>query len=219
MPDASWLHLLAGRFIAFEGPDGSGKSTQLRRFVRLAADAGLTVREVREPGGTIVGEAIRSILLDHAQKDMTLTCEMMLYMASRAQLVEQTIRPALARGELVIADRFLASTLAYQGSAGGMPEEEIRAVAAVALHGCLPDLNIVFDVDEQTAARRLSPLLDRMEAKGRDYHRRVCEGYRRQLQRDPAHYRRVDAGLTEPEVWTQLVAVVRAHFAGEPARA
>jgi dTMP kinase len=204
---------LSGRFIAFEGPDGSGKSTQLRRFVRACQEAGVAVCEVREPGGTVVGEAIRAILLDHAQKDMTLTCEMMLYMASRAQLVQQVIRPALARGELVLADRFLASTLAYQGAAGGIPVREIQAVAEVALHGCLPDVNLVFDVDQDTASRRLSPLLDRMEAKGREFHRRVCEGYRAQIAADPARYRRVDASQAEDAVWVQVLAVLKQRFA------
>lgn len=205
---------LAGRFVVFEGPDGSGKSTQFRRFVRAAQAVGVTVCEVREPGGTIVGEAIRAILLDHAQKDMTLTCEMMLYMASRAQLVEQRIRPALARRELVAADRFLPSTLAYQGTAGGLPRTAIDAVARVALQGCEPDLVVIFDVDESTALQRLSPLLDRMEAKGREFHKRVREGYRQQVQEHPARYRRVDASVSEAEVWEQVRAVTRDFFAG-----
>ena len=114
-----WFRHLSGKFIVFEGPDGSGKTTQFRRFLRAAEASGLTVCEVREPGGTGVGEKIREVLLDHAHKDMTLTCEMLLYMASRAQLIEQKIIPALTRGELVAADRFLPSTLAYQGTAGG----------------------------------------------------------------------------------------------------
>lgn len=208
-----WLPALAGRFIVFEGPDGSGKSTQFRRFLGACQRAGVTVCEVREPGGTGVGERIRDILLDHAHKDMSLACEMLLYMASRAQLVEQRIRPALARRELVVADRFVASTLAYQGAAGGMPMKDITDVARVALQGCRPDLIVVFDVDEPTALRRMSPLLDRMEAKGSEFHRRVRQEYLDQIAADPEHYRRIDASLSEEQVWTALMAVLHQTFA------
>src|SRR5262249_8577274 len=102
VPDPAWLKSLAGKFLVFEGPDGSGKTTQFNRFLRACTDAGLAVCEVREPGGTGVGEKIREVLLDHAHKDMSLACEMLLYMASRAQLVQQRIRPALSRGQLVL---------------------------------------------------------------------------------------------------------------------
>jgi dTMP kinase len=207
-----WLSSLAGKFLVFEGPDGSGKSTQFRRFLRACEAAGLTVCEVREPGGTGVGEEIRDILLDHAHKDMTLACEMLLYMASRAQLIEQKILPALKRGELVLADRFLASTLAYQGTAGGMPIKDIQDVARVALRGCKPDLVIVFDVDQETAAKRLSPLLDRMEAKGAEFHRKVREGYLEQIGNDPAHYLRVDAGQNEDQVWESFMTSLKAKL-------
>lgn len=208
-----WLPALAGRFIVFEGPDGSGKTTQFRRFMGACQRAGLTICEVREPGGTGVGEKIRDILLDHAHKDMSLACEMLLYMASRAQLVEQRIRPALAQKELVVADRFVSSTLAYQGAAGGMPIKDISDVARVALQGCLPDLVVVFDVDEATAQRRMSPLLDRMEAKGSEFHKRVRKGYLDQIAQDPHHYRRIDASLSEEQVWTALMAVLHQKFA------
>jgi len=210
--DATWYKSLSGKFVVFEGPDGSGKTTQFRRFLRACTDAGVQVCEVREPGGTGVGEKIREVLLDHAHKDMSLACEMLLYMASRAQLVEQRIRPALGRGELVAADRFVASTLAYQGSAGGMPVRDIADVARVALQGCVPDLVVVFDVDEATALKRMSPLLDRMEAKGSEFHRRVRQGYLEQIASDPQHYRKIDATLTEEQVWVALQAVLRQRF-------
>jgi len=200
-----WLKSLSGKFIVFEGPDGSGKTTQFRRFLRAVEAAGVTICEVREPGGTGVGERIREILLDHAHKDMTLACEMLLYMASRSQLIEQKIMPALKRGELVAADRFLPSTLAYQGTAGGMPTRDILDVARVALRGCNPDLVIVFDVDQETAAKRLSPLLDRMEAKGAEFHKRVRQGYLDQIKSEPHRYLRIDASQTEDQVWASLL--------------
>lgn len=211
--DPAWFRSLAGKFVVFEGPDGSGKTTQFRRFLGACQQAGLTVCEVREPGGTGVGEKIREVLLDHAHKDMSLACEMLLYMASRAQLVEQRIRPALAQGHLVLADRFVASTLAYQGTAGGMPIRDITDVARVAMQGCAPDLVVVFDVDENTAAKRMGLLLDRMEAKGREFHAKVRKGYLDQVAADPEHFRRIDATLPEDSVWTALIAVVRQRFA------
>ena len=160
--DPALADRLRGRFVVFDGPDGSGKSTQLSRFIAAAEAAGLTVCEVREPGGTHIGEEIRKVLLDakHEQSHpMDLRCEMMLFMASRAQLITQRVEPAIQRGELVIADRFISSTLAYQGAAGGLPIPDILAVGRVALGQYWPNLVVVFDVDEQTAQARMNPLL------------------------------------------------------------
>ena len=184
---------LAGRFVAFDGPDGSGKSTQISRFVKGARAAGLVVREVREPGGTSIGEQIRQILLDPINAEMTLGCEMLLYMASRSQLVEREIKPALSRGELVVADRFVSATLAYQGTAGGLSVEWIQAVAEVAVAGSWPDLTIILDVDDSVAAGRLNPLLDRMELKGREFHRLVRKGFLDQAELWPDRYAVIDA--------------------------
>ena len=197
---------LAGRFVVFDGPDGSGKSTQFRRFADRARAVGLTVCEVREPGGTAVGEQVRRLLLDPQNHDaIDLRAEMLLFMASRAQLVAERIRPALSRGQLVLADRFISSTLAYQGSAGGIPIDDIMNVGKVALGDCWPHLVVVFDVDEQTAATRLNPLLDRMEMKGRDYHRKVRQGYLDQAKRDPQRYLVIDARDDEDTVYRRLI--------------
>lgn len=210
--DSAWLRSLAGRFVVFEGPDGSGKSTQLKRLVQAVKTAGIPLCEVREPGGTPVGERIRKhIVLARAEEglEMGVRCEMLLYMASRAELVEKTILPALQRGELVLADRFVASTLAYQGSAGGLSAADISAVARVATRNLQPDLVVVFDIDEVAAAKRLSPLLDRMEAKGAAFHRKVREGYLGQAKTDPGRFLVVDASKREDEVWEQLVRGLR----------
>jgi len=200
-----WLDTLRGRFLVFDGPDGSGKTTQFRRFARLCRDAGLSVCEVREPGGTAIGERIRDILLDNAHNEMTLRCEMLLYMASRAQLVEERVRPSLDAGCLVLADRFVSSTLAYQGTAGGLPIDDIDSVARVAIGSAMPDLVIIFDVDQRTAARRLGLLLDRMEAKGAQFHARVRQGYLEQAQRDPERHLVIDGAQTEDDVWAELL--------------
>ena len=202
-PDS--IKRLRGKFIVFDGPDGSGKSTQFRRFREHCRHAGLTVCEVREPGGTSIGEQIRDILLDPKNAEMSLRCEMMLYMASRAQLMEEKIKPALARGELVLADRFISSTLAYQGTAGGMSKQEILEVGRVAVGDRWPDLTVVFDVDERTAATRLNPLLDRMELKGAAFHRRVRQGFLDQAKNPPfGEYLLLDASAEPDTVFEHL---------------
>lgn len=205
----AWLRGLAGRFVVFDGPDGSGKSTQLKIFTAAAREAGLTVREAPDPGGTPVGDRIRAILLDPIHAEMCVRTEAMLYMASRAQLVEQVIRPALARGELVVGDRFVSSTLAYQGTAGGLSPEEIMALGRVACGEVWPHLTVVFDADERTAARRLSPLLDRMEQKGAEFHRRVRAGFLAQAKADPSRHAVVDASGEQSEVTARLMLAVR----------
>ncbi|MCC6285866.1 MAG: dTMP kinase [Phycisphaerales bacterium] len=225
--DVAHLTTLAGRFLVFDGPDGSGKSTQLKRFVTACEAAGLTVRQTREPGGTEVGERIRAILLDRTS-DMTLTCEMLLYMASRAQLVETIIRPALRDRCLVIADRFVSSTHAYQGHAGGLDQAAIHAVARVATLGVEPDLVVIFDVDPETASRRTKGIErkgrrtaaagsslfdDRIEQRGDDYQRRVRLGFLAQAAADPNRFLVVDAGGDEEAVWERLVGGLREKLA------
>lgn len=168
-----------GRIIVFEGGEGSGKSTQLRRL-----SAALEQREVshvclREPGGTTIGSEVRRILLDRAS-DVAHRAEALLFMASRAQLVEREIRPALARGEVVLLDRFFLSTYAYQVGGHGLPEDEVRAANRFATGGLVPDLTLLlaFPVAEglERAARRASAH-DRMEAMGEPFHRRVSDAF------------------------------------------
>jgi dTMP kinase len=208
--DRAWMRALAGRFVVFDGPDGSGKSTQFRRFADAARGAGLEVVEVREPGGTPIGEKIRTILLDPANAEMTVRAEMLLYMASRAQLFTQRIEPALRAGALVLADRFVSSTLAYQGAAGGMDEDDIVAVGRVATGNHVPDLTVIFDVSTDVALSRLSPLLDRMEGKGREFHMKVRAGYLAQARRWPDRYAVVDSSVAPDAVTAALCTVVRA---------
>ena len=216
MPAAnqSWMQKLAAKFIVFDGPDGSGKTTQFSRFAQACRDAGLEVCEVREPGGTAIGEQIRSILLDPKNEVMSLRCEMMLYMASRAQLVEERIRPALARNAVVLADRFISSTLAYQGTAGGMSQEEILAVGRVAIGSLWPDLTVIFDVDERAASSRLNPLLDRMELRGSAFHKRVRNGYLAQANAQPDKYCVIDASPDPDAVFAALMKALASRFGG-----
>lgn len=216
--DPALADRLRGKFIVFDGPDGSGKSTQLNRFIADVEDSGLTVCEVREPGGTHIGEEIRKVLLDAKHEKshpMDLRCEMLLFMASRAQLITQRVEPAIKRGELVIADRFISSTLAYQGSAGGLPIPDILAVGRVALGSYWPNLVVVFDVDAKTAQQRMNPLLrgkefdaskDRMESKGEAYHRRVRQGYLDQASQDPNRYLVIDATREPDPIYADLIS-------------
>lgn len=213
MSTTAWVQQLAGRFVVFDGPDGSGKSTQFRRFAKFVREAGQEVCEVREPGGTIIGEQIRQVLLDPAHHMMDLRCEMMLYMASRCQLVAERIMPALQHKQLVLADRFISSTLAYQGAAGGVPVEDIMSVGRVAVGHCWPDLVVVFDVDERTAARRLNPLLDRMEQKGAEYHSKVRQGYLHAAADFPRHYLVIDARPLADQVFESLTENIRKRLA------
>ncbi len=201
-----FLPQLAGRFIVFEGADGSGKSTQFTRLTKALEDAKIPHTTVREPGGTPVGEKIRDALLTREIGHMSVRTEMLLYMASRAELVETTIIPALKKGHAVLADRFVSSTLAYQGAAGGLPSADIAAAARVATQGLLPDLILLFDLDQAAAAKRLSPLLDRMEAKGAAFHQRVRQGYLDQAKADPRRFAILDAAQPPEEVWKQLCA-------------
>jgi dTMP kinase len=220
----SWIKKLRGRFIVFDGPDGGGKSTQFRRFSKLVQDSGIPVCEVREPGGTAIGEQVRRVLLDPANKEeVDLRCEMLLFMASRAQLVAQRIRPAREAGQLVLADRFISSTLAYQGAGGGLPIADILAVGRIALGDCWPDLTVVFDVDEATALRRMNPLLrprefeasqhDRIELKGAEFHRTVRQGYLAQAAGDPAGYLVVDAHGNAESVFRSLLKDIEGKLA------
>lgn len=166
--------------IVLEGAEGVGKSTQLRRLAEWLESRGETVVAVREPGGTVVGDEIRRILLDPAS-DITAHAEALLFMASRAQLVERVVRPALASGEAVLIDRFFLSTYAYQGAGRGLPEEEIRAANRVATGGLVPDLTLLLELPAgegmARAARRGER--DRMERAADEFHRRVGEAFAR----------------------------------------
>jgi dTMP kinase len=219
------MQQLAGRFIVFDGPDGSGKTTQFGRFAQACRAAGLEVCEVREPGGTAIGEQIRSILLNPENEAMSLRSEMMLYMASRAQLVEERIRPALEQRAIVLADRFISSTLAYQGTAGGLPHEEILAVGRVAVGQLWPDLTVIFDVDEKSAQARMmgkpksasatmgaSLFADLQEARGIDYQRRVRQGYLDQARAQPDRYCVIDASPDAEQVFEALMTALAARF-------
>jgi dTMP kinase len=229
---------LAGKFIVFDGPDGCGKTTQLKSLIKRVEGVGVKVRRLREPGGTPIGEQIRDLLLSTKNEGMDVRCEMLLYMASRAQLVHEQIKPALAAGECVVSDRFASSTLAYQGGGGGMATDAILDVAKIAVDDAWPHLTVVFDLDTEIAMNRLNPLWsagrkkgaenqnplfldsdlkDRIEQRARDYFERVRENYRWQVKQWPDRYRTVDAGKSIPQVEKQVLKTLTDFFAATPA--
>jgi dTMP kinase len=166
-----------GRFFALDGPDGGGKSTQVAQLVRWLEEGGHDVVACRDPGGTVVGERVRQILLDRATSHLTLRAEMLLYMASRAQLVEEVIRPALEAGRLVVSDRYLLANVVYQGYAGGLPTQEIWRVGEAATGGLMPDLTLLIDVPPDVARARVGHPRDRVEDRPEAYHTRVRQGF------------------------------------------
>jgi len=168
---------LKGKFIVLDGPDGCGKSTQAELLVRWLQNQDVPTCRFRDPGGTAIGEKIREILLNPEHLAMSTRTELLLYMAARAQLWGERIAPALRDNRCIVMDRWLSSTCAYQGFAGGFGMEKVIKIATDCLERVWPDLTIILDVDLKTASQRLDRELDRMEAKGDGYHRKVREGF------------------------------------------
>lgn len=173
----SRVHPHPGFFLVLDGPDGGGKTTQVARLADWLRGHGLHVVTCRDPGGTALGNRLRAIVMDRDAVPIGLRAEMLLFMASRAQMVEEVIRPALEAGDVVICDRFLLATLVYQGFAGGLDPAEIAAVGRATAGGLLPDLTIVLDVAPETARGRMGAARDRIEDRPPHYHDRVRAGY------------------------------------------
>ena len=168
---------LQGKFIVLDGPDGCGKSTQAELLVKWLEGEGVPTSRFRDPGDTAIGEKIREILLNPEHLAMATRTELLLYMAARAQLWAEKISPALNEHHCVVLDRWLSSTCAYQGFAGGFGIDKVIGIATDCLERVWPDLTIILDVDLKTSAGRLNRQLDRMEAKGDGYHQKVREGF------------------------------------------
>lgn len=191
-----------GVLITFEGGEGSGKSTQIRLLASRLEGAGLTVRILREPGGTVVGEAVRGILLDPDHAGLDARAELLLYEASRAQLVAEVIEPALVAGEIILCDRFYDSSVAYQGYGRGLVVEEVEALNRIATGGLAPDRTLVLDIDPVLGLERATATAgaDRLEAEDIGFHRRVREGFLALAAAEPARFRVIDAAGTVDEL-------------------
>ena len=203
------MQRMQGKFIVFDGGEGCGKSTQVQLFKQVLEASGQRVLLVRDPGSTTVGELIRAILLDPEHAEMAMRCEMLLYMAARAQMMAQTILPALAEGQIVISDRFVSSTLAYQLGGDGLTVDEIRATAQIAIKGRWPDLTILLDMPPERSIARVKRAKDRIELRPPTYHEQVRKNYLAQAAAMPERYRVINADRLPDEVHAEVVAAVR----------
>lgn len=196
-------------FFSFDGVDGVGKSTQIELFCKWLEEEGYPLLRCRDPGGTELGEEVRSILLGKRESQVDIRAEMFLYMASRAQLVAEVIRPALKRGKVVVSDRYLLANVVYQGVAGGLGAELVWNVGEMAVEDVNPDMTFVLDMDPAVAATRLNRELDRMEAKGLDFLRAVRTGFLTESQRLADRVSMVDADRKVESIQAEIREVAR----------
>lgn len=202
-----------GVFVTLEGIDGSGKSTQAARLVGALEACGREVVALREPGGTRIGEKIRALLLDPDNAEMSDACELMLYEAARAQLVDEVIRPALDRGAVVVCDRYYDSTFAYQAGGRGLDDVLVSSANALGAGGVVPLRTLVFDLDPARAlARATQGGADRLEAAGVQFQESVRAGYLRLANSEPERVRLVDADATPDEVYGRAVTALADVF-------
>jgi dTMP kinase len=217
------MNHLRKKFIVFDGNEGCGKSTQTQLLQAELEKAGVDSLIVRDPGTTRIGESIRKVLLDPENTDMAMRCEMLLYMAARAQMMKEIVQPALDAGKAVISDRFISSTLAYQLGGDGLTEAEILSVGQIAIDKRWPNLTIILDLPVEVSASRVRPKfslfpddpeagmeMDRIELRSRDYHEKVRENYLRQSRLHRSKYRVVDASRTPAEVHVDVMQLLAA---------
>jgi len=195
-----------GKFITLEGLDGAGKSTHVGAIADLLRARGKDVVATREPGGTQLGEKLRSLLLS---EKLNIDTETLLMFAARREHIARVIEPALAAGRWVVSDRFTDATYAYQGAGGGMPRERIAALETWVIGGLTPDLTLVFDVPVDTALARLAEVSkDRFESEGRSYFERVRAGYLERAGKEPRRMRVIDSGRALAEVKKEVEKIV-----------
>ncbi len=195
-------------FLSLDGMDGSGKSTQIRLLVEHYAKSGKSIETFRDPGGTLLGEALREILLHRAEIPLSPKSEMLLYMASRAQLVAEQLRPALERANLVVCDRFLLSNVVYQGCAGGLDVDSIWDVGRIATGGLRPDLTIILDLPVELAIGRIERGFDRLESRGTEYFELVRQGYLTQVHRASDRAIVLDANRSPEAIHRDILALL-----------
>ena len=205
-------------FITFEGPEGSGKTTQLQRLAELLRTRGMEVVTTKEPGGTPLADRIRAILL-HPESSMDSLTELLLYAASRRQNVVEVIRPALNRGAIVLCDRFTDATLAYQGFGRRLDLDRLRTINAWVTDSLNPDVTLLFDIDERVGLQRarsrnasVQNEEGRLEAENVAFHRRVREGYLALAVAEPERFVTIDAAGTIEEVWERMTAALRGRM-------
>lgn len=205
---------MEGIFITMEGPDGSGKTTQIDLLKKYLENKGYDIVIAREPGGTTIGEAIREIILNPDYKEMGHMTELLLYASARAQLVNQVIKPALAEGKAVICDRFVESSAVYQGIGRGLGVDTVYEVNNFALGDVKPKLTIFMDLDAEDGIKRKKKQaeLDRMEQEDLSFHKRVVEGYRQLAKLYPERIVPINATLPIDEIHSMIVKEVEQRF-------
>ncbi len=201
-----------GKFITFEGSEGCGKSTQSRLLLEHLQKKGMSVALLREPGGVVISEKIRAILLDKANTAMNKECETLLYMAARAQVVEEAILPELEKGKTLLCDRFLDSTVAYQGYGCGVPVEAILAMGAFATKGLRPDVTFFLDLDVEEGLRRRGAERDRIELRPLEYHNKVRSGYLQIARNEPGRVVVLDGRQSREDIFAGICARLEALF-------
>jgi dTMP kinase len=205
-------------FITLDGIDGGGKSTQIELLANWLTSQGHRVQTHRDPGSTKLGTAVREILLHREDIPLANTTEMLLYMAARAQLVAENIRPALDAGWTIVCDRFLLANVVYQGSAGGLDVDALWQVGKIATEGCLPNVTIVLDIDPQIAATRIQRGQDRLEKRGIDYFKKVRDGFLAQLPCCPGRTAIVDANQDIQTIHQDILAIVKKEIDSRDSR-
>jgi dTMP kinase len=206
-------------FITLEGPEGSGKTSHIPPLVAFLREQGYRVFPTREPGGTAIGEQIREVIHDLKNAEMHPRTETLLYQAARAQIVEQTIKPRLALGEIILSDRYFDSTIAYQGYGHGQPLEEVRQLVQYATGGLTPALTLLLDLDVETGLERKSRQKEwnRLDAYTVDFHKRVRAGYLTLAAEEPARWQVINAAQAWDAVQGDLRRLVLARLQGQPA--
>lgn len=205
-----------GYFVALDGPDGGGKTTQAGHLAHWLTLRGFDVVTCRDPGGTALGDRLRSLLLDRHDTPISMRSEMLLYMASRAELVEEVIRPALEAGKVVVSDRYLLANVVYQGHAGGLPVDELWSVGAAATGGILPDLTILIDVPPEVARARVGEARDRIEDRPDDFRDAVRRGFLRASETYPAPLILIDGSGDAEAIASQIRSEVARALGSRP---
>jgi dTMP kinase len=208
-----------GLFIAFEGGDGAGKSTQVAELARVLEARGMTVLRTREPGGTPIGEKLRSLVLDHGHGHIDAHTEALIFAASRAAHASQVIRPALGRGETVLTDRYIDSSVAYQGAGRSLGADAVRSINEWATSGLLPDLTVLLDVDPAVGRQRRTSgdaAEDRLESEADDFHTRIRNAFLSLAAARPERYLVLPAHLPVADLAARILARVDALLAASP---
>lgn len=196
-----------GLFITFEGADGCGKTTQMELLAEYLKNNGNDVLLTREPGGKGLGEKVREILLNY-EGPVSDRCESFLFLADRAQNIDIIVNPAVSQGKIVLCDRHIDSTVAYQGYGRGLDIERINKLNDIATNGKKPDLTFVFDIDVETSMKRVGKEKDRMESAGIDFHNRVRKGYLELAKQEPQRIKVLDATKSIEEIHNNVIEII-----------